>query len=184
MLNTKYIIYDSNSEPIENPCAFGNAWIVNNIHWVDTPNDEFEAIATTDVRHTAIINRAFEPQIKGFSPKSSAEGKISLTDYQPNQLTYSFNAVEDQLVVFSEIWTEKGWLMTIDGQEHPLFRANYVLRCALIPAGEHEIRMRYEPKLWRVGNTVDLIASSSIILSLIVLLIYSITKLKHSKQTP
>ena len=49
MLNTKYIIYNPNSQPFQNPFAFGNAWTVNNIQWVDTPNEEIDAIASTDL---------------------------------------------------------------------------------------------------------------------------------------
>jgi len=184
MLNTKYIIYNPDAEPLENPCAFGNAWIVNDILWVDTPNDEFDAIANTDLCHTAIVNREFGQQLKGYSPIEKTVGEITLTDYKPNQLTYYFDATENQLVVFSEIWTEDGWSMTIDGKVHPLLRANYLLRCGLIPAGKHEIVMRYEPRLWKIGNTVNQVSSSIIILGLIALLVFTIikqTRTKHSK---
>lgn len=183
MLNTKYIIYNPDAQPLINPEAYGNAWIVNNLQWADTPNDEFDAIATTDLRHTAIVNRVFDQQLKGYSTIEKADGEITLIDYKPNQLTYYFDATEDQLVVFSEIWTEKGWSMTIDGKEHPLLRANYLLRCGLIPAGKHEIVMRYEPRLWKIGNTVNLVSSSIIIISLISLLGYTILKQTGTKRS-
>ena len=38
MLNTKYIIYNGNEQPLVNPCAYGNAWMVDNVSIVDTPN--------------------------------------------------------------------------------------------------------------------------------------------------
>ena len=159
MLNTKYIIFNPDSQPFENPFAFGNAWIVRNVRWVDSPNEEIDAIGTTDLAHTAILHKEFEQLIGDYHLTDSIIGSISLIEYQPNKLTYNYRANNDQLVVFSEIWTSKGWKMTIDGQEHPLLRANYILRCALIPSGAHEIVMTYKPKAYTVGNTIQLISS-------------------------
>lgn len=82
-------------------------------------------------------------------------------------MIYSFNSTKDELIVFSEIWTSKGWTMWIDGKESPLIRADYILRAAVIPAGNHEIMMRYEPKIWKVGNTIQFISSLILILGLI-----------------
>lgn len=178
MLNTKYIIYNPESEPIENPCAFGNAWFVDNIRWVDTPNEEFDAIATTNLRHTAILHKEFQPQIGDFTIGDSRIGEVFLTEYQPNKLTYSFSSDQDQLVVFSEIWSDTGWKLYIDGQEHPLLRANYLLRCALIPSGEHQIVMKYAPSIWIIGNRIQFISSLLILVGLAVALFVTIRKRK------
>ena len=178
MLNTKYIIYDPEAMPLENPCAFGNAWIANDILWVETPNDEIDAIANTDLRHTTIVNKEFENQVGDYHPTDSV-GQIELIEYKPNQLTYRFNANEDKLVVFSEVWTSKGWKMFVDGQEHPILRANYLLRSALIPAGKHEIMMEYKPSAYRIGNTVALVSSLIMLLSLVAAIVISLKKNKE-----
>jgi len=177
MLNTKYIIYNPNSQPFQNPFAFGNAWLVNDIQWVDTPNEEFDAISTTDLQHTAIMHKEFQTQAGNYNP-AGGEGSITLTDYKPNQVTYRFEANEDKLVVFSEIWTSKGWTMHMDGQEHPILRANYLLRAAMIPAGNHEIVMRYEPSIWRIGGIISLVSSLSILLAVVIAVIFTIKKQK------
>lgn len=178
MLNTKYIIYDPEAMPLENPCAFGNAWIADNILWVNNANDEIDAIASTDLRHTTIVNKEFESQVGDYRPTDSV-GQIELIDYKPNQLTYRFNASEDKLVVFSEVWTSKGWKMFVDGQEHPLLRANYLLRSALIPAGQHEIMMEYKPSAYRIGNTMALVSSLIMLIGLAVAIILSFKKNKE-----
>ncbi len=181
MLNTKYIIFNPQSQPFENQFAFGNAWMVNDVKMANTPNEEFNALATTDMLHTAIIGKEFEQQVKGYKAKDM-EGSITMTDYKPNQLTYTFSANEDKLVVFSEIWTSKGWTMLIDGQESPLLRANYLLRAAMIPAGRHEIMMFYEPKVWKVGGTISLISSLAILLAAVGAVIFSLKKQKASTK--
>ncbi|MBR5378656.1 MAG: YfhO family protein [Bacteroidales bacterium] len=181
MMNTKYVIYNPNAQPFENPFAMGNAWAVNNIRWVDTPNEEIDAIDNTDLEHTAIINKEFEQQVGSYQLTDSVRGQIALTDYLPNKLSYSFKASEDQLVVFSEIWTERGWKMYVDGQEQPLLRANYLLRAALIPSGEHEIVMEYAPKAYSTGNAVSFASSLIMILGLIVALIFTFKPKKEEK---
>ena len=181
MLNTKYIIYNPNAQPFLNPNALGNAWVVSDIQWVDTPNAEFDAIGTTDLQHTAILNKEFQKQVGNFRPVTS-QADITLTDYRPNQLTYRFNSNENQLVVFSEIWTSKGWTMQIDGQESPLLRANYLLRAAIIPAGQHEIVMRYEPKIWKTGNIISLVSSLAILLAAVGAIIFSFKKKKAPEK--
>ena len=178
MLNTKYIIFNPQSQPFENPFAYGNAWMVNDVQIANTPNDEFNALATSDLHRTAIIGKEFEQEVASYRPQAE-DGSITLTDYKPNQLTYSFSANENKLVVFSEIWTSKGWTMRIDGQESPLLRANYLLRAAMVPAGQHEIVMRYEPKIWKVGGIVSLVSSLAIILFAVATIVLALVKKKE-----
>ena len=179
MLNTKYVIYNPNASAIQNPFAFGNAWIPNDILWVDTPNEEIDALGNTDLMHRAILHKEFAQQVGDYRLIDSIKPQVRLETYLPNKLTYRFSGVStgsttaNYLVVFSEIWTEKGWKMFVDGQEQPLLRADYLLRCALIPSGEHEIVMEYAPKAYTVCNTITFISSLLMILALIVALVYS-----------
>ena len=172
MLNAKYIIHaqnDGRPGVMKNPNAFGNAWIVSDINWVSTPKEEIDAIENTDVRTTAIVNDEFKNLVGEYCNDAINHvptGTIQLTSYKPNELIYSFNSSKDEFVVFSEIWTSKGWTMWIDGEESPLIRANYILRAAVIPAGNHQIMMRYEPKIWKVGNTIQFVSSLILILGL------------------
>ena len=187
MLNTKYIIYNPDAQPFLNSFAYGNAWVANSIQWVDTPNEEIDAIASTDLQRTAILSKEFENKVGEYQFTDSIAPQIELVEYQPNKLTYSFSGVStgsttaNYLVVFSEIWTEKGWKMTIDGQEQPLLRANYLLRAAMIPAGDHEIVMEYAPKAYKMGNTVSFASSLIMILGLIGALVYTFKPKKEEK---
>jgi len=191
MLNTKYIIYNPDAQPFPNHFAYGNAWIANDIQWVDTPNEEIDAIATTELQHTAIVNKEFEQQVGDYQVTDSIMPEITLVEYQPNKLTYNFNSAlrqaqgpsaENYLVVFSEIWTEKGWKMFIDGEEQPLMRANYLLRAAMIPSGEHEIVMEYAPKAYTTCNAVAFGSSLVMVLGLIGALIYTFKPKKKEEK--
>ena len=189
ILNTKYIIFNPNSQPFPNPYALGNAWVVNDIKWVETPNEEIDVIEETDLEHTAILHKEFEQQVGNYRITDSILPEITLEDYQPNKLTYRFNGVptgstttSNFLVVFSEIWTDKGWKMYVDQQEHPLLRANYLLRSALIPNGEHTIVMEYAPKAYAVGNTVSFVSSLIMILGFVAVLILTFKPKKEQKS--
>ena len=189
ILNTKYVIFNPNAQPFPNPYASGNAWVVNDIKWVETPNEEIDDIENTDLNHTAIINKEFSQLVGNYQITDSILPQVTMEDYQPNKLMYRFRGVSagstaaDSLVVFSEIWTEKGWKMYVDGQEQPLLRANYILRAALIPRGEHEIVMEYAPKAYTVGNTVAFASSLIMILGLIGALVYTFKPKKKEEQS-
>ncbi|MBP5642963.1 MAG: YfhO family protein [Bacteroidales bacterium] len=177
MLNTKYVIYPKNNKNVAevNPDAYGNAWIASEIQWVATPNEEIDAIAATDVKNVAIVNEEFRNLVGDFKA-SPAEGIVKLVDYKPNELRYQFDSSKDELVVFSEIWTKKGWTMWIDGGQSPLMRADYILRAAIVPGGQHEIVMRYEPSIWRIGNTIQFVTSLLILLGLAYVIFITVKK--------
>jgi len=91
---------------------------------------------------------------------------IDLVSYAPNKLVYHSETKVDQVAVFSEIYYPKGWVATIDGEEQPHFRVNYILRAMQVPAGEHKIVFEFKPQSYFLGNKISL--ASSIILLLAV----------------
>ena len=146
MLNTKYIVTQRGVIP--NPEAMGNAWFVNDVQFVPTPDDECAALNSIDLRHTAVADKKFR-EVLTCKPQPNESDQIVLTEYTPNQLTYSTQNANDRVAVFSEIYYPEGWHLTIDGKEAPLGRANYVLRSAIIPAGEHIVKMKFIPNAMR-----------------------------------
>ena len=146
MLNTKYIVTQRGVIP--NPEAMGNAWFVNDVPFVPTPDDECAALNSIDLRHTAVADEKFR-DVLTCKPQPDESDQIVLTEYAPNKLTYSTQNANDRVAVFSEIYYPEGWHLTIDGKEAPLGRANYVLRSAIIPAGEHIVKMKFIPNAMR-----------------------------------
>ena len=142
MLNTKYIITRQGVYP--NPDAMGNAWFVNEVQFVPTPDDESAALNSIDMHKTAVADETFREVLTCEAQPNEAD-EIVLTQYQPNALTYSANVANDRVAIFSEIYYPEGWHLYIDGEEKEIGRANYVLRAAVIPAGEHTIKMEFVP---------------------------------------
>ena len=142
MLNTKYIITRQGVYP--NPDAMGNAWFVNEVQFVPTPDDESTALNSIDMHRTAVADEKFR-EVLTCSTMPNGTDEIMLTSYKPNELTYHASVANERVAVFSEIYYPEGWHLMIDGQETEIGRVNYVLRAAVIPPGEHTIRMYFLP---------------------------------------
>lgn len=156
MLNTKYIVTRQGVYP--NPDAMGNAWFVNTIQFVPTPDDESAALNTLDLHNTAVADEQFRAVLT-CKPQPNESDEIVLTEYKPNALTYYANVANDRVAVFSEIYYPEGWHLYIDGQEQEIGRVNYILRAAVIPAGEHTVTMEFVPAVlsldkWSLALTI------------------------------
>ena len=167
MLNTKYIVTQRGIIP--NPEAMGNAWFINDIQFVPTPDDECAALNTLDLSKTAVADEKFR-EVLTCTAQPNEEDGITLTSYSPNQLKYHAKVANDRVAVFSEIYYPEGWHLYIDDEEAEIGRVNYVLRAAIIPAGEHTIRMAFIPKAlkldkWSMGFVIIGILLSLICLS-------------------
>ena len=156
----------------------GNAWFVSDIQLVENANKEIEALAldSFNLITTAIIDKRFSENIKDFTFNPSATIVLNQKEYKPNHLTYNLtNITSNQLVVFSEIYYEKGWNAYIDGEIIPHFRVNYVLRSMMVPEGTTKIEFKFEPSSYSTGETV---AYASSILLLLLLGFVSYKELK------
>ena len=161
MFNAKYFI-SQNDQVIPNPDALGNAWFVKNILTAPSGDAEIAALANFDPAVTAIIQDKYLGDLKDFSPQFDSTAKIELTSYRPDEMVYSYSAANDQLAVFSEMYypPSKGWEMYIDGQRAPDFtKANFTLRAAKLPAGQHELKMVFAPKTYATGEMISLVGS-------------------------
>lgn len=165
MLNTKYFIGNPEAAPIRNPRAMGNAWFVDNVKMVESPNAEIDALKGLDVASTAIVHDEYSDYVSGLN--LTKNGTIKLTDYKPNHMTYQSNSTSDQLALFSEVWygPNKGWQAYIDGNAVDHIRANYILRGLKVPAGDHKIEFVFAPKSYSIGKIITLICSLAIVLS-------------------
>lgn len=170
MLNTRYVIVpDENKQPMaqQNPNALGNAWFVNEYKLVDNADQELAALNGFNPSATAVVDKKFKEDIGSWTSGKDTLDYIRLTEYQPNDLKYTSKSKNPGLAVFSEIYYPKGWNAYVDGTLTPHFRANYVLRAMMLPAGEHTVEFKFEPKAYFLGEKVSMI--SSIILILVVL---------------
>ena len=171
MLNAKYILMNDVASGVEpNPYAYGNAWFVKNVKFVDNADAEMTEVGKINPRYDVVIEKKFA-DIFGvnFTPQYDSTATIKLTSYNPDKLEYEYTANGDQVAVFSEIYypMEKGWSLTIDGQPAQFAKANYILRAAKLPSGKHKVVMEFAPKSYYTGETVSMVASAALLLLLL-----------------
>lgn len=154
--------------------------------------DDFAAVRSSDA---FVVNSDSNDRESGeMSFSSSVDDKaghpispsIELTYYAPNELRYSYDTDSERAAIFSEIYYPKGWKAwiepegaygevrnghyqpTADAREIELFRADWMLRGAIVPEGKGQIIMRFEPDSYQIGE--DISRASSITLILLLLL--------------
>lgn len=154
MLNTKYFV-SGDAEYMLNPDANGNAWIVDDIDYVDNANEEMSALDSLDTKRKAVADKAFASVLGQASPKTPGD-TIFETKYAPNRINYRVHSAKGGVAVFSEIYFPWGWTATIDGSETPIGRVDYVLRAIRVPAGDHNIQFEFDPKSIRVTENVSI----------------------------
>lgn len=165
MLNAKYIKFgDQAGQVISNQDANGNAWFIEDIKAVSNPDEEIATLGNINTNREAVINtNRFD-----ISQEKYSIGDIKIKSYQPNELVYTSRNNAAGLAVFSEVYYPKGWNAYIDGQQTEILQANYILRALEVPAGDHEIVFKFEPKAYFVGNKVMWVSSLLLFLSIIV----------------
>ena len=164
-LNTRYFIVGADNAPVVNAAAFGPAWFVSDVAEAATPDEEILLSGEVDLRTTAVVGAGIDSRDKPWNDG----GTVTLVSYTPNELTYSYSTPEEALAVFSEIYYP-GWNAWLDGdraQGVEVLRADWTLRAAVLPAGDHTLTMRFEPTSYKTGERVS--RASSILLILLLL---------------
>lgn len=184
MLNTKYLIIadreSGQAMAVPRTTKLGNAWMVKNYKLVENADEEIASLKDFNPAETMIIDKRFAEYVKEADYTPDSTDMISLTEYRPDRIYYSYSAKSDKLVAFSEIYYPKGWKLYVDDQEVPHFRANYVLRAAVLPAGEHEMRFEFRPNAYYTGNKIAMASSVLMVLFLAAVAVRAFYPLKKS----
>ena len=170
MLNIKYVIQqdeEGNSYAGLNPDANGNAWFIARLKEVNNADAEIKALDSLDLKNEAVINTSVYSSINRFNFQKDSTATVTLTDYQPNHLTYRTRNSYSGLAVFSEMYYPNGWNAYIDGKPTTHFKVNYTLRALQVPAGDHIVEFRFEPEIVKKGSQITL--GTSVILGLLIL---------------
>lgn len=171
MLNTRYLILPGEEgQPVAQlrTTANGAAWFVDRLVTAEDARQEIDLLGKTDLKTTAVIAARDLPlaQLPAAAAADTLPGRsIALVEYHANRLRYEYSTPAEAVAVFSEIYYDKGWTATIDGEETPAFRADYVLRAMRLPAGTHVVEWRFRAPGWRAAEAVTGICSVVILVS-------------------
>jgi hypothetical protein len=182
MLNTKYVIMPlqgGQTVPIQNPYAYGNAWFVDRVNYVDNANGEIDMLAKLDLRHEAVADKKFQQLGNSVKQENSV---VTIKAYEPNHLTYDVQSDKGGVVVFSEIYYP-GWTATIDGKPAELGRVNYILRALKVEPGNHQVELTFKPKSVERTETIAYIAFVLLLLAVVAVVFIEWKKQKNASQS-
>ena len=173
-LNVKYLIGVDEQDQEQlyvNPDALGNAWAVDSLLVYDNPDELLNKLKEVDMGKIALGLRNTIPKDSPLIFESNDLIKIEKFKNSSSHLTYNYDALSEQLVVFSEVYYPSGWEVYIDGNKSSFFDVNYLLRGMLVPEGKHKIEFYFSPKIVKTGINIRII-TIIITFSLIALMLY------------
>ena len=144
-------------------------------------DEEIALLGSVDLRRQAVVRSEDMPCLDDASTGGACDAvdvacdatggacrgaEITMSSYAPNSVRFNYKADKQVVAVFSEIF-HPSWKATLQGEPLPLFRADWVLRAAVLPEGSGEIVMRYEPVDYVKGETISRICSILLVLLMI-----------------
>lgn len=168
MLNTKFFIMPlqgGQTVPLKNPYAFGNAWFVDKVTYVNNANEELEMVSKLNLRAEAVADKKFR-DVLGSSCEQDHHAQVTMKTYEPNQLTYEVESAKGGVLVFSENYYPE-WTATVDGKEVPVGRVNYILRAIQVKPGKHQVVLSFFPKSVDRTETVAYIAFALLVICIL-----------------
>lgn len=141
----------------ENPDPLPSAYLVDCSVVSEEPLAALDAV---DLRRVAVFEDPPPPLPCGEGPV----GEAALTVLGPGALDITVRARRAALLVQTDSWYP-GWEAEVDGVPATLYRVNLLFRGIAVPAGEHEVRLRYRPPAVRAGIGLSLLTLSGLTLS-------------------
>jgi hypothetical protein len=154
------IYADQHVRILENPSAFPPAWMVHAATQA-APEPESEgalaplASGQVDGRRTALLKGPLPPLE---APPDPALDQALVREAEADRLDVHTSSASAGLLVLSEIYYA-AWHAYVDGQPAHLYLADGALRAVALPAGEHEVQLRYESSALALGLLISCLAS-------------------------
>lgn len=149
----------------EVPEPVARARLVHEALTVDSPSAVLHELASPsfDPRRRVILEGP--PSFSSTAPQG--EERVTLSAASANALRFEVEAAADGwLVVADNLYP--GWEAWLDGAPVPVLAANHTQRAVAVPAGRHQVELRYSPLSVRLGALAAAVAllTCSLVLAL------------------
>jgi hypothetical protein len=138
-----------------NPYAVPRAFLVDR-QVVARGGDSALALLTSEgfpTRTTAVTEELL-PGLATGTDGGRSPGSARLVEDERERVVVETDAARPALLVLTDSWYP-GWKATVDGDEVPIHRVDYVQRGVSVPAGTHRVEFSYEPASVRAGFAVS-----------------------------
>jgi hypothetical protein len=109
--------------------------------------------ADFDPRHTVYLPVSARSKVK---VTKASETKVIFQQFSAQQARLTVEAPAPALVVIAQAFYHD-WHAFVDGKPVPILHANHAFQALEVPAGQHEITLRYEDWMFRLGATISVL---------------------------
>jgi membrane protein YfhO len=173
MLNVKYVLADGAFPPgfpgvalrhdgeIKVYELLGALPRAGMMHAVKQVRDDSVALATMrthgfDPRVEVLWNAEEPPPPMAFP---QAPESVETVRYDFNEIEYRVHVEAPGLLLAVDQW-DPDWRATVDGNEVPIHRVNYLMRGVPLAPGDHVVRFTYRPRALETGIRITAVATS------------------------
>jgi hypothetical protein len=101
----------------------------------------------------------------GLPGERGGHGTAQVVSYGPNDVRLHTSADGDAWLVLSDTYYP-GWTASVDRQPATLLRGDVLFRVVPIPAGDHDVELRFEPSSVKAGLAISLACLACVALAL------------------
>ncbi len=150
-----------------NTGALPRAWLVYRAEPVADYEAAWRWIQSPDFKPETVAVVEDGPRLDGLWREGSAErqgsGRVEVVRYSPNEVRLAVHTDAPALLVLSDVYYP-GWQGYVDDKRVPIYRTDGTFRGVVVPAGSHQVRMRFWPRSlqWGLGLAVTGLALLSL----------------------
>jgi len=144
-------------ELFENLSVLPRFFLVNKVKQATSDGEARELVERQLVsfRDTAIVSQP----VTGLSAAREGEaGAVRVIDYRPDSLRLSVRTPQAAFLVLAENFYP-GWRARVDGVPVEIVRADIAFRGLVVPAGAHEVAMRFQPVILPVSLAISVLTA-------------------------
>ncbi|MEX2601049.1 MAG: YfhO family protein [Balneolaceae bacterium] len=167
MLNVRYIsaqrqlplngfqevFQEGESFVYENQNVLPKAWFVDQVTVVDSPRDAFNSILPDQMFDPA--TEAVVETSSDISTVQDTTASVRIRNYTARDIVIEIERSMPGFLVLSEIYYPAGWRATLNGEEIPIYKTNYLLRGFEIPPGGHTLALTFQPASHLIGSKIS-----------------------------
>jgi hypothetical protein len=149
-----------------NRLALPRAFVVPHAAALPDRPHVLEALKATDFRQTVLLEE-FTPET-GSDPITARPFRpAAIMEYTPNRVLIDVADDAPGWLVLTDIWYP-GWSCSVDDEEQPVQRANFLFRAVRVPAGAHRVVFTFAPHSYQSGKLIS--SAALVVLALLSLL--------------
>jgi hypothetical protein len=148
------VFEDAEVAVYDRPSALPRAFLVSGATFAASPAEALRRMTRSDfdpLRELVVEDRVAAAWTG--SPTSPV-GRVEILQYDPEAVFVLVVADRPSFLLLSDTYYP-GWRAFLDGEERPIYRADYLFRALPLPAGKHTVEFIFDPPAVKAGMGVS-----------------------------